>query len=364
MANSSSFSLPKAELIALAIEGLVFGALTVLYAISVWVFMYRKRAGRSTSSKWMFMTVTSLFVLALVHFGINIQRAIDGFVNHAHTSAETTHFYGQLNNPLHVTKSMLFCTQTVVGDSFVIYRLYVIWDRRKAIIILPVLLLVGTAVSGYAAGIQFALGTGGSRTVFEDDVRPWITSLLSLSLATNVLVTVLIVGRVLWYRNKARPYRTGDSAATYRGAFELIIQSAAVYSAALVSLIITYAAGSNAQTICLDALQPLIGGVLCLIIVRVGLARNLSEDELGSQRTRTHPPPSRAESYVDTGSANDGRTFHLRPMKINVSVVKTRDASSASFEYFDVPEGTSSVVMVKESFDADVERGTCLESRD
>ena len=44
---------------------------------------------------------------------------------------------------------------------------------------------------------------------------------------------------------------------------ETLIQSAAIYSAALASLLGTYLAGSNAQYVCLDALQPLIVRASC-----------------------------------------------------------------------------------------------------
>lgn len=39
---------------------------------------------------------------------------------------------------------------------------------------------------------------------------------------------------------------------------ETLIQSAAIYSAGLLALLVTYAAGSNVQYICLDLLQPLM----------------------------------------------------------------------------------------------------------
>ena len=42
------------------------------------------------------------------------------------------------------------------------------------------------------------------------------------------------------------------------GVVETIVQSAAIYSISLITLLSTYLAGSNAQYICLDALQPII----------------------------------------------------------------------------------------------------------
>ena len=62
----------------------------------------------------------------------------------------------------------------------------------------------------------------------------------------------------MWSNHRVKKYRAGYAAVTRWGVIETIVQSAAIYSAALVSLLATYVANSNAQYVCLDALQPLI----------------------------------------------------------------------------------------------------------
>ena len=134
-------------------------------------------------------------------------------------------------------------------------------------------------VSGY--GICVVLTQiQGSDAIFARNLVPWITSFFSLSLTTNVIATskririyflchdlraganprilVLISGRIMWSNYRVRRYRAGYAAVTRWGVVETIVQSAAIYSAALVSLLTTYVSGSNAQYVCLDSLQPLI----------------------------------------------------------------------------------------------------------
>ena len=69
----------------------------------------------------------------------------------------------------------------------------------------------------------------------------------------------------MWSNYKVKGYRAGYAALTHWGVIETIVQSAAIYSAALISLLSTYLAGSNAQYICLDSLQPLIVGPSSLL---------------------------------------------------------------------------------------------------
>ncbi|KAI0753728.1 hypothetical protein C8Q74DRAFT_1306594 [Fomes fomentarius] len=347
MAAADSFPLPRAELIALFLESLLFGAFAVLYFISIWILMYRERHhGRTKLHKWMLATGTAMFVLAIAHLCFDVQRAIAGFITHGGTPTGTLDFYNQLSNPTHVGKSVIYATQTLVGDSFVTYRMYVVWNRMSFIVVLPILLLIATGVAGYGICYQLTQVTG-TGAIFESKLVPWITSFFSLSLTTNVLATMLITGRIVWSNHRVRKYRAGyASALTHWGVVETIVQSAAIYSAALISLLATYLAGSNGQYVCLDSLQPLIGIVFTLIIIRVGLNETTSESSRGA--------PVGADSHISGAPVHHPAQFQqypMRPLAINVSVSKTRDRSS--LEGFD--DGTEGVIRVKR--DPDLESG-------
>ncbi|RDX48938.1 hypothetical protein OH76DRAFT_1351387 [Lentinus brumalis] len=343
MAAADSFPLPRAELFALFLESLLFGAFAVLYFISIWILMYREhRHGRSKVNKWMFATATTMFVLALAHLCFDVQRAVDGFIVHGGTPTGTNEFYSWLSNPTHVGKSVIYITQTLVGDCFVTYRLYVVWSRSHLVLILPTLLLIGTAIAGY--GICYELTQiKGVGAIFENNLVPWITSFFSLSLTTNVLATLLITGRIMWSNHRVKKYRAGYAAITRWGVIETIVQSAAIYSAALVSLLATYVAGSNAQYVCLDALQPLIGVVFTLIIIRVGLNETASDAGHGvSQDSRIAAAPPHSPHHA--------QHYAMRPLAINVSVSQTHDAESLDgFERKDVVHVTKDPVLDLES---------------
>ena len=55
------------QLIALYTESLVFGAFTVLYAIAIWILLYRERArSRSKLNRALFGISTMMWLLSLV----------------------------------------------------------------------------------------------------------------------------------------------------------------------------------------------------------------------------------------------------------------------------------------------------------
>ncbi|KAH9915583.1 uncharacterized protein BXZ73DRAFT_106132 [Epithele typhae] len=264
-----------AELIALCVESLFFGGFTVLYLLAVWILFYRGTATRSRLNKVLFATSTVMWILSVVHICIDTQRATEAFIVHGNTADGSLNFYSDLASPTHFAKNVIYISMTLLGDSFATYRLFVIWNHNWWIVVLPIILIVATAVTGFGAcaiGLIIA-----PSAIFSSDFQPWLRTFFSLSLAVNLLDTILIAVRVI-QTNRQLNLRGTSSArlAPLWAVIETIVQSAAIYSIALIALISTYIAGTNAQYICLDALQPLIGAVFTLIIIRVGLGCTLS----------------------------------------------------------------------------------------
>ena len=137
-------------------------------------------------------------------------------------------------------------------------------------------------VSGYGACVEIGL-VEGLGVIFAASIAPWGKAFFIISLTTNVFATsesrgrhpalftrsltqsltpphpsaALIAARLVWLSRRTKTYRAA-SALSHWDVVEMLVQSAAVYSATLASLMGTYLAGSNAQYICLDLLTPII----------------------------------------------------------------------------------------------------------
>ena len=57
----------------------------------------------------------------------------------------TTAFYSVISSPTEVAKNVLYITNTLIADSFVSYRLFMVWNRAWWILIVPIILLFATA---------------------------------------------------------------------------------------------------------------------------------------------------------------------------------------------------------------------------
>ncbi|KAI8992744.1 hypothetical protein BD414DRAFT_482056 [Trametes punicea] len=330
----AGISLARAELIALFLESMLFGAFTVLYAIAIWILLYREKIrGRMRLNRMLFGTSTVMWVLSIAHLAVDVVRAVQGFVVWGGRQANGAEaFYDRVSDPTEVAKDVIYITMTLVADSFVSYRLFVVWNRTWWILVLPTLLLIATAIAGYGACAEVGLTKAGD-AIFASNLQPWIESFFALSLTTNLLATVLITARIMWLNRRLRKYRAkGAPAGSHWEVIETMIQSAAIYSAALASLLGTYLADSNAQYICLDLIQPLIGIVFTLIIIRVGLGYTVNGSTSGGGTLSDRAGPGHLPPV-------SGNAYPLQPVAINVSVNRTYDR--ASLEGYDSKPASS-----------------------
>ncbi|KAJ7700510.1 hypothetical protein B0H17DRAFT_834120, partial [Mycena rosella] len=101
----------------------------------------------------------------------------------------------------------------------------------------------------------------------------------SLSLATNVVVTILTAGRIWWISRKAGPYWKTDLQKRVASSIFILVESGVMYSAATSTYLALAVIGSPVQNPIFQMLTQLVGIVPTLIIARVGLGASAQSVE-------------------------------------------------------------------------------------
>ncbi|KAK6984157.1 hypothetical protein R3P38DRAFT_3106937 [Favolaschia claudopus] len=258
-------TIDRASLIALIVETLNIGISTTLSAATAQLLLQK---APSALNRHLLATLGLIWTLCIAHWIIDIVRASQGFIDAPEGAIA---YYELVSNPLEAAKDGVYITVTLVADHFMIYRFFVVWNRNWVIIVLPTLLWFGGAVSGYT--VTHLLLLAGEGNLFISKLAPWALSFFSMSLALNVLCTILIAGRILWTHMRVRTMRSGKNYAAT--ALTVFLESAVLYSLSLTVLLVLYDLGLNTQYIMLDWTTSLIGIALSLIIYR--LATNSSK---------------------------------------------------------------------------------------
>jgi len=305
-----SIALDKAEVIALVLECCFFGIFTPFFVVTLWVLFNKSSTGHT--SRPLVIIVCFMYILAVAHLSIDVYRAVKAFVDYADIPHGSIVFYAKLNAPTEIAKTALYALQMILADGFFVWRCYIVWNKRWYIIVLPVMMVLGTTTAAVVVCWEFSRTKPGN-VVFESLLSPWISFAWSMSLATTLTCTGLIAFRIWRSQRLLRETRLHS---TLLPVMVMIIESGALYAAALISIIAAYAAGSNSQYIIVDFLTSLIGIVFTLIIIRVALGISSN----GSSAVRSQVARSVPDFASATRHRNTSSIISMKPMSFLASV--------------------------------------------
>ncbi|KAH9962979.1 hypothetical protein BC827DRAFT_185806 [Russula dissimulans] len=273
-------SLPSVYFAAAIIGATFFGAYVVLMFTALYLLFQRERT--STTIVMSILTVV-MFGVSAAYFALDIYLYADGILNpHKYPGTVIN-----VSGPEMTTQIVLQGVNSILGDSIVIWRAWVVWGRRLYIIIVPLVLLVGVAISSF--GLAFVQARAGHDPYYAAAFPKYVIALPSLTLATNVAATGLVLSRVVALhfsmRRAARFDRfgllTGGGGVRYRRLLKILIESGGLYCLTWLILLCLVLKHSAAEHIFCSIVGLLTGIYPTLIIVLVSL--NLTQDRRGAR---------------------------------------------------------------------------------
>ncbi|KAK0472642.1 hypothetical protein IW261DRAFT_1661308 [Armillaria novae-zelandiae] len=209
------------------LESLLQGLYTVIVAITLWTtFSTPKKAGNS----FLLTVVIVLFVLTTIAFGVDWAYQQRAFVQNGDDFI-TVYYALQAVSPWWRASQLVVGISgglnTFIVDITIIWRCWVFWGRRWLVVIIPGLCAIaGTIAKSMQIRSTFInttsdiSNTGGFAAQID-----WALIYLSLTLATTLLCTLLIVYRIV---------RLASGVSSYGKIVEIVIESSAMYSLTLI----------------------------------------------------------------------------------------------------------------------------------
>ncbi|KAI0029799.1 hypothetical protein K488DRAFT_88395 [Vararia minispora EC-137] len=202
----------------------IFGCFISFALVQVYGLYRRGEVTRSTTIT--IMAACTLYGLSTAHVSLALRRLIIGFVDIQ--GPDTIAYFADIAAPINRAKDVIYVTSTVIADSVVVWRCWAIWNGNLYVLVLPILLVMGTAASAYGAVSQYFLANPN-----PTESVSFGTAMFAVSLTTNVFVTLLSVGRVWWMSRKLDPSIDAHSArSTYRGVIVLLFETGAIIAIA------------------------------------------------------------------------------------------------------------------------------------
>ncbi|VDB94881.1 unnamed protein product [Peniophora sp. CBMAI 1063] len=163
--------------------------------------------------------------------------------------------------PVNIVVQVTLFVLTFMCDVLVLWRCWVIWQapwqsRRVAYLVASVPLVL--LLASFATGILWALSS--SRTASPSTLYPALPkaygiAYTSTSFSINILLTLLITGRLLQYRANIMSSLPAAYAKHYLSLATALVESAALYSVFAVAFLVSYAVDSGLDQVFLAVAQ-------------------------------------------------------------------------------------------------------------
>ncbi|KAG7091793.1 hypothetical protein E1B28_008197 [Marasmius oreades] len=336
--------LVSTSLATVPIESALFGTFLLLSAISIYAMI--KADGRDTPryghavnsvssaslartfKRPAFIVAIALLITVTGHWICTFMRLFLAILH----SEDPLVFYATLSEPTEVIKTGFLMASLVLGDSMIIYRLWVVWDRRWAIVIFPLLSVTGLVVAGIGITYQFAIFPEG-HDVFASEAGRWITSDTVLTLCTNVYCSVLIAWRI-WNMSKgSSPFAVTGKVNVVTKSLIVFIESAALYAIWTILFLATYQSRTNMQFFVVDCWPVMAGISFMSINARIFLSMEANnKPKHGSGSIPSNPrylAPYTAHSEAMVGH-NNYPLNPIDPVAVTISHIVENDQDHPS----------------------------------
>ncbi|RPD54059.1 hypothetical protein L227DRAFT_556836 [Lentinus tigrinus ALCF2SS1-6] len=249
-----------------------YGIVLITVAYGLRVLLWTRDGhfkGRARISWIMVGTTVAMFTIATLEMAFGLLHNLQAFIYYTGPGGAIAEF-DDISNWVNVMRTADYIAQTFIGDGIMVYRCYVVYERNWKVVLVPALLwLAETACGWVVVYIEATLHT--SATLNESRLVPFITSVLSLTLAMTTISTGLIVYRILQINNGVASHditRVGGNRRLTR-VIRILVESGLIYTASVVVFFGTFLASNNAQYGVSDVVVQLIPVSFTLILIRV-----------------------------------------------------------------------------------------------
>jgi len=247
------------------IGGAAYGVHLTIFIQCIDVLLQRPRDG---VLNWRLIAfVCAVFSLGTVGFGAALKYNEKTFIDDRNFPGGPLAFnYDMFGDPMNVLGFSAFFVLDWLAQSLLVHRLYMFWNNRRDVIIIPILMFIGSIVVSVLLLTRIA---SPNSTFFQALTFSLATPYWVLTAGLDLTVTTLIIGRLFFLRRGIRDVLTPKSARMYLSVAALLVESAALYTTVGVILFVAYVKNSMVFNVMLPVLGQVQAISSLLIILRV-----------------------------------------------------------------------------------------------
>lgn len=302
---ASGIPLDAGTLMSTVLEGILYGFSILLFIGTIWSLTHKQRI--RDINRPIAVVAILLCMLSTAHIIVDIVRVEYAFVSYRSTyPGGPSAFLADVSQQTYVLKHAFYVLQTLLADGVVIYRCYTVWQSIW-IIILPSMLWCSVAVTG-VIGLYCAAQSGSdSGDIYAQVLANWVTAFFSLTIATNLLSSVLLVYRIWSIESNASTARATKG--TMMPIVRVLVDTAILYSVVLFIALICFVCTNNGEVVVLDMIMPIVSIAFYMVLIRIAIAR----------KNRLYSGISMPRRTTSEAGQESSRQNAMKPLQVHIS---------------------------------------------
>ncbi|KAF5319531.1 hypothetical protein D9619_008339 [Psilocybe cf. subviscida] len=265
----------------------------IVYIVCMYVLI-KRRHKRNTSATWILIgTSTIQFLLATVHVAVALRVLIEGFIHTEDVPKGAFNYWINPATTAQVIAKAVYITNILVAGCVLIWRMYLVWGRNIYVCILPIVMTLCSMVTGYIGLSKLAQITGDLQPDSIFNILDWLIPTWSLFIATELLSTVLIAGKIWWHAK-----RDPVAKSFYLSLISVVVESGAILTLSTTFLLAFMDRETQTGAILADMATQIATIAPTLIIIRVELLRSTKRQLFINQTTGYDPDQQQSEPPV------------------------------------------------------------------
>ncbi|KAI0715707.1 hypothetical protein C8Q72DRAFT_190678 [Fomitopsis betulina] len=268
----SNFGIDAAQLVALFMESVAWGMQCITVTLCVCTLVSKSRDSQRPVNLHLLAYALVLFGLGTLDIGLAVYRNLQAFVYSSGAGA----VFGQISDYVTVLRSGCDFLAVLVADSALIYRCYVLYNRRWIVALPSAILWLAGFACAIAETYYSATATQSTNLAGAAKIEPFLNAFIVSCVSLNVITTALILYRInSIHRASAGCFSEASGTLVsnrmkWSELSRILIESAFLYTLSGVILLIVNFAGSNAVYPVSDINLQIAGIQFDLILIRVG----------------------------------------------------------------------------------------------
>ncbi|KAF9477403.1 hypothetical protein BDN70DRAFT_881235 [Pholiota conissans] len=301
------------------VAALFMGMYTIIFVGTMYAYMSRGVSGRY----FVPVTISTLYLCNVAYFGLEWYDTKWQFIDNG--ESRDTIFFSFLVTPakIHTPGNIVNTVILVLSDVLLIWRCFNLWDCSYRVIAIPVLLTITETALMLTQAIGIAIISSTDKEKRLNILNNIAAAGIMVTACTNIITTMLIAYRVnTFLRN------TEISPKKFRHIVDIVVQSAAVYSALLlvsgVSMIISLPNGADVRLLNFE----LWASVLALS--SAGISTTIMVARVAMLTDTSNPPTSLHLTGIQFQPQSTAHTGTSDRVSVNFHAYNEADRDSAS----------------------------------